>query len=93
MKVESVEIYSEVSNNAVIKLNGRNFPGSLIQGDSLHILVSEIMEAKAAISYGNSEEASEILGYVLERLNDRLNIYIEALTLHKLELPFFANKS
>jgi hypothetical protein len=90
MKVENVEIYSEVSNNAVIKLNGRNFPGSLIQGDSLHILVSEIMEAKEAIREGNSEEASEILGYVLERLNDRLTIYIDALTLHKLELPFFS---
>jgi hypothetical protein len=93
MKLETVEIYSEASNNTVLKLNDRHFPGSLIQGDSLSILVAEIAEAKTEIELGNSEEAKEILSLVLERLVDRLNIYTEALKAHNLELPFTENKA
>lgn len=88
MKLETVEIYSEDSNNVVLKLDTRGFPGSLIQGDSLSILVMEIAEAKASIEAGNSDEAREILDFVLERLNERLEIYIKALKAHNLELPF-----
>lgn len=93
MKLETVEVYSYASNNAVLKLNGRSFPGSLIQGDSLSILVSEITEAKVAIEAGDSEEAKEILVYVLERLTERLNIYTEALKAHNLKLPYTENKA
>jgi len=92
MELETVEIYSNTSNNAVLKLSGRKFPGSLIQGDSLSILVSEIAEAKAAIESGDSEDANEILFSVLERLIDRLNIYTEALKAHNHELPFAEHK-
>ncbi len=93
MKLETVEVYSEAPNHAVLKLSGRSFPGSLIQGDSLSILVAEIKEAKAAIEAGAGEEAQEILTYILERLTDRLNIYTEALKAHNLELPFTENKA
>ena len=88
MKIETVEIYSNISNHAVLKLNDRSFPGSLIQGDSLSILVSEIAEAKAAIEVGENEEAKEILTHVLEGLIERLNIYTEVLKVHNIELPF-----
>lgn len=93
MKLETVEVYSHASNNAVLKLNDRRFPGSLIQGDSLSILVSEITEARVAIETGDSEEAKEILGYVLERLTERLNIYAAALKAHNLELPYKENRA
>ena len=88
MKLETVEIYSHTSNHAVLKLNDRSFPGSLIQGDSLNILVSEIAEAKAAIEVGESEEAKEILSHVLEGLIERLNVYTEVLKAHNIKLPF-----
>ncbi|MDR7090311.1 DUF6959 family protein [Cellvibrio fibrivorans] len=93
MKLETVEVYSYASNNAVLKLSGRSFPGSLIQGDSLNILVSEITEAKVAIEAGDSEEAKEILINVLELLNERLNVYVEALKAHNLKLPYAENKA
>ena len=38
MHVESVEIYSDATNAAVMRHPGRRFPGMLIQGDTLHSL-------------------------------------------------------
>ena len=35
MRVESVEIYSESSNGAILRHPDRRFPGVLIQGDAL----------------------------------------------------------
>jgi hypothetical protein len=33
-----IEVYSEATNQAVVQMPGRQFPGSVIQGDSLSIL-------------------------------------------------------
>jgi hypothetical protein len=38
MRTIEVEVLSEASNQAVIKLPGGAFPGSVVQGDSLAIL-------------------------------------------------------
>src|SRR5262245_1747536 len=40
MHVEQVEIYSDVSNAAVMRHPGRRFPGVLVQGDTLYTLCS-----------------------------------------------------
>lgn len=88
MKKELVEIYSDASNLAVMRHPGREFPGSLIQGDSLHSLISEIKEAKNEIESGNVQEASEVLSEVIELLEGRLEHYKKALKEHGRELPF-----
>ncbi len=47
MKLEKVEIYSDAPNMAVMKHPGRQYPGSLIQGDSLFSLTQS---AKRSLS-------------------------------------------
>lgn len=79
MKKEQVEIYADTSNYAVIRHPDRKYPGSLIQGDSLKILVSDIQEAKAELGSGNYEEAMDILNDIEERLKDRLDVYLKAI--------------
>lgn len=47
MRTESVEIYSDETNRAVIRHPGRKFPGVLIQGDTLFTLCEMADEAYA----------------------------------------------
>jgi len=79
MKKEQVEIYADTSNYAVIRHPDRKYPGSLIQGDSLKILVSDIQEAKAELGSENYEEAMDNLNDIEERLKDRLDVYLKAI--------------
>lgn len=88
MKKDLVEIYSDASNLAVMRHPGREFPGSLIQGDSLHSLLQNVKEAKEELDGGSSNEASEILADVIENLTDRLEHYKKVLKEHGHELPF-----
>lgn len=88
MKKEKVEIYSDTSNFAVLRHPNREFPGSLIQGDSLSILLQNLKEAKEELIIGDSNEASEILSDVIENLTYRLSHYIKVLKEHNIELPF-----
>jgi len=88
MKKEQVEIYSDASNHAVMRHPGREFPGSLIQGDSLHCLLQDLKEAKDELANGDTEEAFEILGNIIENLTYRLDHYKKVLKEHGRELPF-----
>lgn len=88
MKKEQVEIYSDASNLAVMRHPGREFPGSLIQGDSLHSLLQNVKEAKEELESGNVQEASEVIEDVIENLTYRLEHYKEVLKEHGISLPF-----
>ncbi len=88
MHIEPVEIYSDASNAAVMRHPERRFPGCLIQGDSLHILVSAltVVESEANCL---SEEAANELAEVTEQLTQLLEHYKATLLSHGLELPFY----
>ncbi len=45
MHTESVEIYSDATNSAVMRHPGRRFPGVLVQGDTLHSMCVAADEA------------------------------------------------
>ena len=57
MKME-VECFSTTVNAVVVRTPGRQFPGVVIQGDSLHIISTQVDEV-ARLSDGshNSEDA------------------------------------
>jgi hypothetical protein len=87
MHIESVEIYSDQTNAAVLRHPGRKFPGVLLQGDSLYALC---MQADAACI-----EERDSLSSVNDELNDLrnrlwglLNHYKSVLDEHGIPLPF-----
>jgi hypothetical protein len=88
MRKELLEILSDSSNYSVIRHPNRNFPGSLIQGDSLNALICNVDEAKRELASGNLEEVSDILESILEDLRERMEIYKTALVKNNIELPF-----
>ena len=64
MRIENVEIYSDKTNAAVIRHPERNFPGVLIQGDSLHSLCQMVdrvcCDSKASLAPAVYAEINEL---------------------------------
>jgi hypothetical protein len=89
MEVEPLEVYARDSNHAIIKPPGRNYPGCVIQGDSLAILCRRSKAiAEFAAQAGIGDE--DFLGNV-EDLNNalvgRLLHYQEVLSRHGIDFP------
>ena len=59
MRTESVEIYSDETNRAVLRHPGRKFPGVLIQGDTLYTLC--VMADEAYAESGSNEELNRLI--------------------------------
>lgn len=86
MRTESVEIFSDATNAAVMRHPGRRFPGILVQGDSLHILCKEADRACEMVGHGSPgfEEVKDLRNTLWEYLNH----YKVTLTEHSMKLPF-----
>jgi len=87
MRTEHVDIYSDTTNQAILRHPARRFPGVLIQGDTLKHLHDQVVSALNETSPSN-EEASFSLRNVHEFLGDCLDHYRAVLRHHNIELPF-----
>jgi predicted RNase H-like HicB family nuclease len=56
METKPVEIFSEASNFAIVRVPGRQFPGCVVQGDSLSILLGNAKEVWARVKGSGDEE-------------------------------------
>ncbi|RBP46603.1 DUF6959 family protein [Arenicella xantha] len=88
MESEKADILSHQSNVAVVKLPSREYPGSVVQGDSLLILHSEIMEVLAELSKTPEKDAFYAAFMAAEKLEDRLMHYIAVCKAHGIENNF-----
>jgi hypothetical protein len=88
MERVEVELFTDGSNNAVIRMPGRQFPGVLIQGDSLSSLRSDLAEIRDACRTGDAAEALEAADFLLEDLDSILLRYTDALERHGIRKPF-----
>jgi hypothetical protein len=88
MEQKHLEVYSETSNYGVVRMPGRAFPGSVIQGDSLSILcdLARSMQRRA-VQIGDSELVDES-AELLQVLEDRLHHYEQVLSEHGIRLPY-----
>jgi hypothetical protein len=82
------ELFTDGGNDAVVRLPGRRFPGVLIQGDSLHILRSDVAEVVEACERGDLADAGESAGLLLAGLDALLNRYSVALENHQIQRPY-----
>ena len=87
-----IEVFSQTTNAAVVRMPTRRFPGMVIQGDSLHILYRLADSiAKTAASSANAEFGSDA-----EQLKDFLARYVssyeDVLKSHGMELPYAGDR-
>jgi hypothetical protein len=88
MECKELEIYSELSNYAIVRMPGRAFPGCVVQGDSLSILLHTAERAyELALRTGHEELIDEVAG-LKEALEDRLTYYESVITAHGFQLPY-----
>ncbi|MFD5633804.1 DUF6959 family protein [Streptomyces sp. NPDC127077] len=82
------ELLTDGGNHAVVRMPGRRFPGVLVQGDSLHILRSDVAEVVEACERGDLDEARESAGLLLASLDTLLARYEAALGEHEIPRPY-----
>ncbi len=87
-----IEVFSQASNAAVVRMPTRHFPGIVIQGDSLHILY-DLAEAIVRLAAPHDDED---LSGETEELRDLLARYVSSyetvLKEHGIELPYYTGK-
>jgi hypothetical protein len=77
------------SNGAVVQLPGRNFPGIVVQGDSLSIIVKELMAIRSSMSDNKCDEDTLMdLDEIIIQLYSRIVLYEMTLNKLGLELPY-----
>jgi hypothetical protein len=87
MKTLPVGLLTDQHNNAVIQLPDRQFPGVLIQGDSLAALVAQANTVRR-LAGKRSHELNDEIEYLCASLQAIQKGYEEALATHGIELPY-----
>jgi hypothetical protein len=88
MKKIEVESLSSSTNSAVVRLPGRNFPGLVLQGDSLKILMDEAHEVARLSKHTNISELIDTADHLAQVLGEYLRHYEESLKEHGEALPY-----
>ncbi|MFI5763974.1 DUF6959 family protein [Streptomyces sp. NPDC051563] len=83
-----VELFTDASNDAVVRLPPRRFPGVLIQGDSLSVMRDDVARIVEACDQDDIAEAREEAAYLLSSLDGLLARYTAALQAHDIPIPF-----
>jgi len=65
----TAKLLTDAANYAVVQLPGRQFPGVVFQGDSIHALVAQMTAALAAARKYADEELTAELEDALETLS------------------------
>jgi hypothetical protein len=90
VEFERLEVYSRDPNYAVIKPPGRNFPGCVIQGDTLAILCRAAQMIASAVETGHTDDQD--FRDTVEDLNNalvgRILHYQGVLAEHGICLPY-----
>lgn len=86
MRTETVEIYSDQPNAAVMRHPGRRFPGILVQGDTLNSLCA--IADSACRDAGRGSPAFDELNELRNALQGLLAHYKAVLAEHDLPTPF-----
>ena len=86
-KIE-VESFSTDPNAAVIKLPGRKFPGAVIQGDSLKILIDCLENASILAKRLGDSQLQESVEELENLLTPYLRAYEETLRANGQLLPY-----
>jgi hypothetical protein len=88
VETKLVEIFSDASSHAVMRHPGRNFPGSLVQGNTLYNLVPIARDVLKRAVLTKDSELTESATELKEDLDERLAHYEAVLVRHGLSLPY-----
>jgi hypothetical protein len=82
------KLLSRATNFAVVQLPSRNFPGVVVQGDTLNSLVSSLADMKSQLQAGDYAELVEEIEEMRAQLGEALSHYEEVCRRLAVELPY-----
>ena len=88
MDVKDIEIFSELVDNAVIRMPNRNVLGSVVQGDTLFLLHAEIMDVLEELKHNPGSDLFYRVYRLAKSLEDRLEHYMDVCEENGIELSF-----
>ena len=88
MKRIELEILSDTVNSPVLLVPGRKFPGVVIQGDSLKILLDLADDIEKANVAGDAEELRENIISLKNKLGGYVEEYEATMKAHGKQLPY-----
>ncbi len=87
-KSNQFEVFSDASNAIVARHESRNFPGILVQGDTLSTFVDDLDELIHSCDEASIQETLEIARNLRERFAELLEFYERILTENEISLPY-----
>jgi hypothetical protein len=82
-----LEVYSQASNAAIVRMPGRKFPGMVIQGDSLKIMLG-LAEDIWAATQADDSELSASAEMLKDQLRGLIMHYEAVMAEHAIRLPY-----
>jgi hypothetical protein len=92
-EIVNFEVLSSATNAIVARHPGRNYPGILLQGDTVRTLLDEVDELVKEAGAGDLEAVTGIAAFLHERLVELLTHYEDALTREGIEIPYASHVS
>jgi hypothetical protein len=87
MNLKELEVFSESVNYGIVRMPGRSYPGCVIQGDSLRVILHEIQEIARLAQGRDIFELQECIAALEEKIADRLSHYQSVLRDHGIDIP------
>lgn len=85
---QTIEIYSDIVDNAVVRMPERKVLGSVMQGDTLFLLHSDLMDLLECHKHEPESELFYRLFQIAKRTELRLLHYINVCKDHDIEISF-----
>lgn len=86
--IKKLELLGRPVNFAVVQLPERNYPGVVIQGDTLNGLVRRLEEMKALVKSDQLEDLTTEIEEVREQLSAARDYYEATCAERGIELPY-----
>lgn len=88
MKIQEVSIFSERENNAVVKLSGCDYLGTVVPADVLFLMHGEVMDIIEELKYNPGSDVFYSAFSLAKGIEERLRHYIDVCKEHDLEPGF-----
>ena len=88
MMAEFAKLISAATNYAVVQLPGRNFPGVVIQGDSLHSLLEQVSDIQKLTAKHRDQELTEEVSSLHELLRSVAHHFEQTCQREGIPLPY-----
>lgn len=88
MYKSELEVFSDKTNQAMVRMPGRQFPGVVIQGDTLSMLYGHLKTVRDRAARTDDEKLKDGATIAFRMLDNLVRHYERVLDEHNIEIPY-----